>query len=109
MRTAEMWLCALGFAVTACGSQTGRGVMNPSTSKDQLARQIENRNTEGAKALARSMPPGDSGEVLRKMAENEKASVRMLVLELAGENPSEGASRAVLSRLQDSNLTVGSI
>ncbi len=59
--------------------------------------------------LARELPAPAIGDVLKDTAGNEKASVRMLVLELASEYPSEGASIAILSRLQDQNLTVRSI
>ena len=84
--------------------------MNPeSSAKVQLARQVGVAAAEAAKAQARTMPAGEVGDVLREMAGNEKASVRTLVLELASEHPSEGASRAILSRLQDPNLTVRSI
>ncbi len=79
------------------------------SSKTHLSRQIETRNPDSAKTAARGMSAGDVGDVLQEMAGHEKPSVRMLVLELASEYPSEGASRAILSRLQDPNLTVRSI
>jgi len=84
--------------------------MNPEDSaKSRLTRQIEIGNKEGAKAMAAGMPPEETGDVLDKTAASDKASARMLVLELASEHASEGASRAILSRLQDPNLTVRSI
>jgi HEAT repeat protein len=75
----------------------------------ELSRQISIPNKDGAKALAARLPPPEVGETLKAMADNPKASVRMLVLELATEHPSENASRVILSRLQDANLTVRAI
>jgi len=84
--------------------------MQPENAQEnELSRQIAIGNREGAKALARSLPPASVGNVLRNMAGAEKASSRTLVLELASDHPSEGASRAILSRLQDPNLTVRSM
>jgi HEAT repeat protein len=84
--------------------------VNPeSSAKSQLSRQIESRNAEQAKAWAHRMPVGDSGDVLQQMAGHDSTPVRLVVLEVAAENSSEGASRAILSRLQDPNPTVRSV
>jgi len=111
MRWAGVWLCGLfALAAIAGESQTTRVAMNQGEApKNQLSRQITIGNKEGAKMLARELPAPAIGDVLKDTAGNEKASVRMLVLELASEYPSEGASIAILSRLQDQNLTVRSI
>ena len=110
MRAAGVWMAAMSALAAIDGAQTGRTAMNPEdTRKINLSRQIAVPNREGAATLAGSLPAGDVGDVLKDMAGNEKAPVRMLVLELASKHPSEGASRATLSRLQDTNLTVRSI
>ncbi|HUA59553.1 MAG TPA: hypothetical protein VML19_12410 [Verrucomicrobiae bacterium] len=75
---------------------------------DQLARLIESRDVEAAKSLSLRMNPASVGLVLQDMAANDRPSVRLLVLDIAGQVPSEGASRAILGRLQDTNLTVRS-
>ena len=91
-------------------AQGGRTIVNPANPMEaQLASQIVTRNAEHAKLLAARMPPEDVGRVLAETASNPKDSVRILTLELASEHPSTGASRAILSRLSDSDPTVRSV
>ena len=75
----------------------------------QLANYIAARDTEAAKSLAHRMPPSQVGGVLEAMAANDRLPVRLLVLELAREIPSVGATRALISRLSDRDLTVRSV
>jgi HEAT repeat protein len=106
---AELWVLS-AIAAIASWAQGVRENMNPQNSaRDQLVRQIGISNAEGAKALAGSMSANDVGKALEETAGNQKASARILVLELASDYPSEGASRAILSRLHDPDLTVRSI
>jgi len=98
----------LAFPVS-CGAQKVT-VMTPDNNlKSELAQTIAGRNVDTAKALAHRMPPGDAGAVLQDMAANQRSSIRLLVLDIASEVPSEGASRAILSRLQDADLTVRAV
>ena len=84
--------------------------MTPEDSlKFQLSTQIARANADAAKALASRMPPAAVGSVLETLSIHDKASVRILVLEIASEIASDGACRAILSRLQDANLTVRSL
>ncbi|MBC7926197.1 MAG: HEAT repeat domain-containing protein [Bryobacteraceae bacterium] len=115
MRIAAVSLCAF-LAAAALISRfqpwpqiKGAVMFEPGSAKNDLSRQIASGLTEPAKALARTMPTSDVGEVLQQQAGHEKASARLLVLELASLMHSEGASRAILSRLTDANLTVRSI
>jgi hypothetical protein len=80
--------------------------MNP---EDSLKSQIAMGNPQGAKILAHSMSPDSAGSVLQELADHGKPSVRLLVLDIAAEVRSEGACRAILSRLLDANLTVRSV
>jgi HEAT repeat protein len=82
---------------------------SPNSQKDELSHQIAAGNSQRAKELARGLPADDVGEVLADMADSRKNSARMLVLDLASQYPSDGSSRAILSRLQDSDLTIRSI
>jgi hypothetical protein len=110
MPPALIWACAL-FAMAQIGNaETVRTAMNSANpSKINLARQISIPNREAAELAAHNMPVEDVGEVLNAEAGDDKASARIEVLDLASKYPSEGASRAILSRLSDSNLTVQSV
>lgn len=97
-------------AVMACGSQTRRQIVNPqSPDSIELSRRIAIPSRDGARSLAAAMPPEEVGAALKEVAGSERASVRMLVLELASLYPSEGASRAVLALLHDPDLTIQSV
>jgi HEAT repeat protein len=110
MSRALVWTCALFALVQIGNAETVRTAMNSANpSKINLARQISIPNREAAEMTARSMSADDVGDVLKDEAGDDKASARMEVLDLASKYPSEGASRAILSRLSDSNLTVQSI
>ena len=106
-------LCFSVYAVLAAAffhtPGTRRDMHSGHAQKNELARQIASGNSERAKDLARNLLPGDVGDVLENSASSPKPSVRMLVLDLASEYHSEGASRAILSRLQDGDLTVRSV
>ena len=79
------------------------------SAKSSLSRQIELGNSEAAKSLARTISADEVGAVLQQHEGSKRASVRILVLELAAEIPSEKGSRIILGHLQDGNLTVRSI
>ena len=67
---------------------------------------LAGRKDEAAK-LSRSLGL-QAGDVLLEASSSTKASVRMLALELAGDNPSPGSCRAVLGRLSDADASVRS-
>jgi hypothetical protein len=91
-------------------AQGGQTIVNPGNSmKAQLAGQIVARNGDHAKYLAARMSPDDVGEVLAETSSNPKDSVRLLTLEIASGHPSVGTSRAILSRLFDSDLAIRSV
>lgn len=73
--------------------------------KAELRSQIVIKQVADATATARQLG-SESGEVLAELANHQKSSVRLAVLDVAAEVPSAGASRAILSRLRDSNLNV---
>src|SRR5215469_2144961 len=99
------------LVISACFGEGQSGkVMNPDHSlRSQLSHLIQARRSEEAKALARTMNPGDVGVVLQEIAGTPKPAVQLLVLDIASEIPSVGSCRAVLGRLQDSNLTIRSV
>ena len=104
---ARLWMfCCVGIACAA--QNVGGNMQPPNTAPSELARQIGLANNAGAAALARRMPAAEVGDVLQQTAASPKSSARILVLDLASEYPSEGASRAILSRLEDPDLTVRS-
>jgi HEAT repeat protein len=99
------------LVVFACcaGAQSVKVMNSDSSLRSQLAQLIGARDAEQAKALARRMNPGDVGVVLQEMAGTPRTPVQLLVLDIASGIPSEGACRAVLGRLQDSNLTIRAV
>ena len=83
-------------------------VKNMQEAKTELKHLILTGRKQEATTLARSLGP-QAGDVLLEASSNNKASVRMLALELAAANPSPGSCRTILGRLSDSNATVRSV
>lgn len=76
--------------------------------KDELRRQVLAKQEDAAEAAARSLGP-DAGQVLLELAEHKKASVRVVALSTAVQNPSPDCSRVILGRLDDDDPTARSV
>ena len=83
----------------------GKNMQDGNTGLMQLI--LAGRKNE-ASMLARSLGP-KAGDILLEASSNDKASVRLLALELAAANPSPGSCRTILGRLSDPNATVRSL
>lgn len=97
--------------ISACfgGGQSGKVMNSDRSLRSQLSQLIEARKTDDAKALAHQMNPEEVGVVLQEIVGSPKPTVQLLGLDIASEISSDGSCRAVLSRLQDSNLTIRSV
>jgi len=100
----------LSVRVVVWGEQEGHGErerMNDSR-QDALVHQMLTGQIPAARATTEALGP-QAGPVLARMAGHQNSQVRLLVLELAPLALSVDSSRAVISLLQDSNVTVRSV
>lgn len=98
------------FAAAPFSILVARSHMNtPNSQIDELTKRITEGDSQRAKDVARNLSPDEVGDVLVSMAGSRKSSARIVVLDLASTYHSEGSSRAILTLLQDGDLTVRSI